>query len=179
MDFHLDSLLQLPHVTVESCVQQPNEVCLKLRLLNEEACCSHCGKSSDELHQNRPIVIRDLAVFGRATYLQVPRRQFYCRECQRYFTESLSFVESGRHYTHRYETYVYQQVQLSSIEQVSRVEGISWERVEGIFKHQYERQKKTDGKGLSELDLTKFHNAKDGGSSSRLSGTLKLGRSSK
>lgn len=175
MDLHLDGLLQLPHVTVESCTQQPNEVCLKLRLLNEEAACPHCGQTSDELHQNRPIVIRDLAVFGRATYLQVPRRQFYCRDCQRYFTEPLSFVEAGRHYTQRYEASVYQQVQQSSIEQVSRAEGLSWERIEGIFKHQYERQKKTDGRRLSELGLTKSVNAKDGGSSLRLSGTLKLG----
>ncbi|MFQ3616249.1 MAG: transposase family protein [Cyanobacteriota bacterium] len=144
---------------------------MKLRLLNEEACCSYCGKPSGELHQNRPILIRDLAVLGRATYLQVPRRQFYCRACQRYFTELLSFVEAGRHYTQRYELYIYQQVQQSSIEQVSRCEGLSWERIEGIFKHQYSRQKKTDGKGLNELDSTKSHNAKGGGNLSQLSGT--------
>jgi hypothetical protein len=84
-------------------------------------------------------------------------------------------VEAGRHYTQRYEAYVYQQVQQSSIEQVSRAEGLSWERIEGIFKHQYSRQKKTDGKGLSELELTKSRNAKGGGSSLRLSGTLHRG----
>ncbi|MDZ4874954.1 MAG: hypothetical protein CLLPBCKN_004350 [Chroococcidiopsis cubana SAG 39.79] len=99
MDLHLDILLNLPNVTVESCAQQPNEVYLKLRFLTEAASCPHCQKISEELHQNRPILIRDLSVFGQATYLKVPRRQFYCRECQQYFTESLPFMNEGRQYT--------------------------------------------------------------------------------
>jgi transposase len=37
---------------------------------------------------HRYILIRDLSIFGQATYLKVPRRQFYCGDCQNYFTES-------------------------------------------------------------------------------------------
>ncbi|WP_225894811.1 transposase family protein [Leptolyngbya sp. O-77] len=74
---------------------------LKLRLLNQESSCPHCKKSSSELHQNRPILIRDLSIFGQVTYLKIPRRQFYCRDCQRYFTESLTFMDAGRQYTRR------------------------------------------------------------------------------
>lgn len=173
MDFHLDTLLQLPNVTVESCTYQPNEVYLKLRFLTEQANCSHCEKLSSELHQNRPTLIRDLSVFGQATYLKVPRRQFYCRDCQRYFSELLPFVEAGRQYTRRYEAHIYQQVQLSSIEQVSRIEGLTFERVQGIFKHQYAQKKTKDGKELSELELMKLVNAKEIKTSSRLSETLK------
>jgi hypothetical protein len=51
MDFHLDTLLNFPSVTVESCTQQSNEVYLKLRLLNEESSCPHCEKLSSEVHQ--------------------------------------------------------------------------------------------------------------------------------
>ncbi|MBW4581256.1 MAG: hypothetical protein KME42_16935 [Tildeniella nuda ZEHNDER 1965/U140] len=87
-------------------------------------------------------MIRDLAIFGQATYLKVPRRQFYCHNCQRYFTESLSSINEGRHYTRRYEEPIYQQVQLSSIEQVSRAEGLSFDRIQGIFKHQYAQKKR-------------------------------------
>lgn len=114
MDFHLDTLLKLPNVTVESCPQQPNEVYLKLHFLSEEASCPHCQKLSEEIHQTRPILIRDLSVFGQTTYLKVPRRQFYCQNGQRYFTEALPFVAPGRQYTMRYEESIYQQVQLSS-----------------------------------------------------------------
>lgn len=136
MDIHLDILLNFPYVTVESCIRQDNQVVLKLRLLNEGASCPHCQQLSSEINQIRYILVRDLSIFGQATYLKLPRRQFYCHSCQQYFTELLSFVDEGRHYTQRYEEHIYQQVQSSSIQQVSRTEGISFERIEGIFKHQ-------------------------------------------
>lgn len=175
MDLHLDTLLNLPSVTVESCTQQADEVYLKLHFLTAAARCPHCRKSSEELHQNRPIVIRDLSVFGQATYLQVPRRQFYCADCQRYFTESLSFANEGRQYTQRYEEYIYRQVQLSSIEQISRAEGLTFERVQGIFKQQYAQKKTTDGKESNELVLMRSVSGKGTRISSRLSGTLRVG----
>lgn len=174
MDFHLDTLLNFPNVTIESCTQQSNEVYLKLCLLNEEASCPHCKKVSLEIHQNRPILIRDLSIFGRATYLKVPRRQFYCHDCQRYFTESLTFIDEGRQYTQRYEEHIYQQVKLSSIEQVSRVEGISFDRIQGIFKHQYAQKKTLDGKMSSDLALMKSVSAKGTKDLPPLSGTLRL-----
>ena len=142
MDFHLDTLLNLPNVTVESCTQQPGEVYLKLCCLNEEASCPHCRKLSTELHQQRHILLRDLSVFGQSTYLKVPRRQFCCDDCQRYFTELLTFMDEGRQYTRRYEEDIYQQAQLSSIEQVRRAQGLSFERIQGIFKHQYVQKKR-------------------------------------
>ena len=175
MDFHLDTLLNFPHVTVESCTQQLGEVHLKLRLLNEESPCSHCGNLSSELHQSRPMVVRDLSIFGQATYLRVSRRQFYCHDCQRYFTELLMFIEAGRHYTRRFEEYIYQQVQLSSIEQVSRVEGLSFDRIQGIFKHQYAQKKTKYGRALGESVLMKSVSAKGTKTLPPLSETLRLG----
>ncbi|PSB60738.1 hypothetical protein C7B79_24670 [Chroococcidiopsis cubana CCALA 043] len=32
------------------------------------------------MHQNRPMLVRDLPSFGRVVYLKVPRRQFYCTQ---------------------------------------------------------------------------------------------------
>lgn len=175
MDIHLDLLLNLPNTTIESCTRQDNDVCLKLCFLNEETSCPHCNKLSSELHQNRPILVRDLSIFGQTTYLKLPRRQFYCCACQRYFTESLDFLDEGRQYTRRYEEYIYQQVQASSLEQVSRVEGLSFDRIEGIFKHQYAQKKTPDGQGSGALALMKSASVKGTKASSQLSGTLKLG----
>ena len=142
MNFHLDTLLNLPSVTVESCIYQDHEVYFRLRFLTEGSCCPHCSSPSEELHQNRPVLIRDLPVFGRMVYLKVPRRQFYCSNCQRYFTERLEFVDWERRYTQRYEENIYLKIQSSSIEQVCREEGLSFDKVQGIFNHKY-AQKKT------------------------------------
>lgn len=145
MDFHLDTLLNLANITVESCTHQDEQVYLRLQFLSEKSDCPHCHNLSDELHQNRPMLIRDLAVFGKFVYLHVPRRQFYCSHCQRYFTERLAFVDWERRYTQRYENYIYQKVQNTSIEQVSREEGLSWDQVQGIFKHKFAQEKKKSG----------------------------------
>jgi len=119
MDFYLDTLLNLPDLTVESCTQEEQQVFLKLRFLNETSDWTHCQNPSDKLHQNRPVLIRDLPISGRAVHLNLPRRQFYCSFCQQYFTERLSFVDWERRYTQRYENAIYQRVQTTSIEQVS------------------------------------------------------------
>lgn len=142
MDFHLDTLLNLPDITVESCTYQAEQVYLKLQFLTEKSDCPRCHNPSDELHQNRPVLIRDLAVFGKVVYLHIPRRQFYCPQCQCYFTERLAFVDWERRYTQRYEEYIYQRVQSTSVEQISREEKLSWDQVQGIFNHKF-AQKKT------------------------------------
>jgi transposase len=148
MDIHLDRLLNLADVTVESCLQEAPEVFLKLRFLQEESNCRYCNHPSDQLNQNRPVLIRDISIFGQPVYLQVPRRQFYCRTCQKYFTESLSFVDWERRYTQRYENYIYQRVQATTIEQVSREEDLSWDQVQGIFNHRFNHSKKQTGERL-------------------------------
>jgi transposase len=145
MDFHLDRLLNFPNVTVETCVHQDQDICLKLHFLTEGSHCPNCENFSDELHQNRPSLIRDLSIFGKQTYLHVPRRQYYCSTCQSHFTERLTFMNWQRRYTQRYEAYIYQSVQHSSIEQVSREEGLSWDQVNGIFKREYAQKKTQPG----------------------------------
>ncbi len=92
MDFYLDTLLNLPELTVESCTQSEQQVFLKLRFLNEISDCPHCQNSSGKLHQNRLVLIRDLPISGQLVHLHLPRRQFYCSCCQRYFTERLKML---------------------------------------------------------------------------------------
>ena len=90
MDFHLDSLLNLPNITVLSCQQQEGFVFLSLDFLNEGILCPHCQTYTDNLHQTRPILVRDLSIVGQGVYLKVPRRQFICPHCGKYPTEQLS-----------------------------------------------------------------------------------------
>ena len=89
------------------------------------------------------MLVRDLPMSGHAIYLQIPRRQFYCPHCQRYFTERLSFMDWERRYTQRYECAVYERVKATTINQVSREEGLSWDQVKGIFDHKFRQEKKT------------------------------------
>ncbi|WP_369294198.1 transposase family protein [Microcoleus sp. herbarium14] len=65
MSFHLDYLLDLPGVKVENCTQIEGQIYLRLIVLASGIVCPHCENYTEELHQNRPILVRDLPVFGR------------------------------------------------------------------------------------------------------------------
>ena len=128
---------------METCTEVEGTIALRLEILAEGMSCPHCEKYTEELHQNRPILVRDLPTFGRPVYLQVPRRQFYCSECQRYSTERLEFCDGKRRHTQRYESQIYERIQQSSMEQIGREEGLSYDEVKSIFDHVYQ-QKKND-----------------------------------
>lgn len=72
-------------------------------------------------------------MFGKPVYLQVPRRQFHCLGCQKFRTERLEFVAWRHHHTGRYEQTIYEQVKQSSLEEVSRREGLGVATVRAIF----------------------------------------------
>jgi hypothetical protein len=65
MNIYLDTLLNLPNITVFTCYQKEGFNFLKLEFLKEKVCCTYCGFETDEIHQNRPILVRDLSISGR------------------------------------------------------------------------------------------------------------------
>ena len=143
MDFHLDSLLHLPNVTVLTYQQQEGFIILVIDLLNEGIVCPHCQTYTDNLHQTRPILVKDLSLFGQGVYIQVPRRQFICPHCNKYPTEPLEWIDKRRNYTKRYEEYIYEKVKELTVEQVSRNEQLSPEQVQTIFSRKAAQKKKT------------------------------------
>lgn len=72
---------------------------------------------------------------GNAIYLRVPRRQFYCVQCQRYSTERLIWIDWQRRHTERYEANIFERIKGSTIEKVAQEEGLSFDEIEGIFNH--------------------------------------------
>jgi transposase len=120
------------------------------RALASGIVCPYCDNYTEELHQNRPRLARDLSFFGRSVYLQVPRRQFYCASCQRYVTEKLEFLSQKRRHTQRYEQNIYARVQQSNMEQIGREEGLSYDEIKGIFTHVNSCKKKAVGSQLNE-----------------------------
>lgn len=161
MLYFLDNLLKLPKVSIQNVVQEGQDVFLILECTEEKVKCKYCENLTDELHQTRYVMVRDLPISGQIVYLKVPRRKFYCKHCQHYFTEELEFMKPRRKYTERYEKYIYQRVNSSSIEQVKREESLSWDQVDGIHKHQCEALKKNWNEvkrvGMDEIAKRKGH----------------------
>jgi transposase len=138
MDFHLDTLLNLPNIVAESYSSTLDAIVVKLQLVNAGINCPNCNEYICHVHQTRPILVRDLSVFGQVVYLKVPRRQlgethaeetsarfhpqFYCSSCKTSPTELLSWLSKKQRQTNRYQEYIYEKVKELTVKQVSENE---------------------------------------------------------
>lgn len=149
MNRNFTYLLNLPGVTVKSLKSFQNSVSLDLSVLDKGTHCPHCFHYTEELHQTRSIVVRDLPVNGKDVYLNLPRRRFYCRVCQCYITERLQFIDWRRKYTQRYEQSIYSQINQVNIEQVSLQQHLDVDQVKNIFNYISQKQRKQQQLELS------------------------------
>jgi len=162
MDSQLDLLLNLPNIKVEYCREIEGHILLQLGCLNNRIDCPHCGHKIERINQVEYRLIRDLSIVGKPVFLRVPRRQFHCFNCGKFVTERLLFINGHHRYTSRYEKWIYEEVKKTSVEQVSRNEGLSSSTVNSIFKKEAEgelTQKKCWG-DLKRLSLDEFANRK-------------------
>ncbi len=153
MNSSISQLLNLPGATVQGYTEVEGFICIYLEVTASGAYCTHCRKCSEEFHQDRPILIRDLPAFGQEILLKVPRRQFYCHACQRYFTEQLEFINFNRHHTKRYEENIFQRICSSTIEQISREEHLSVDEIRGIFDYIRNQRQPKDWSGAKRLSI--------------------------
>ena len=152
MDFHLDTLLNLPDIVADSYSSTLDTIVIKVRLVNDGINCPNCNEYIHKLHQIRPILVRDLSIFGQVVYLKVPRRQFYCSTCKKSPTEPLLCVNRKQRQTNRYQEYIYERVSVAgdpprkelTVKQVSGNEKMSEDAVQDIF-HKVASSKKKLG----------------------------------
>ena len=122
MDFHLDTLLNLPNVVADSYSSTLDAIVVKLQLVNAGINCPNCTEYISQVHQTRSVLVRDLSIFGQVVYLKVPRRQFYCSTCKKSPTEPLLWTNRKQRQTNRYQEYIYERVKELTVKQVSENE---------------------------------------------------------
>lgn len=133
MNLNIENLLNLPKIKIVGGGQISDFYALQVQFINEGINCPHCEKYLDVVHQIRHILVRDLSISGMEVYLKVPRRRFYCRQCQKYTTEQVTWLDSKQLLTNRYKEYIYAAVKDLTVEQVSRTEKLGSKKVQKIF----------------------------------------------
>lgn len=92
--------------------------------------CPHCGSSTDKLHQNNPLTIRDIFWGEQQIYLRVNRRVMRCDRCGTKFREELGFVKQKRNHTERFKTKIIQEVIESDLKNVAQRNDVSEQEIE-------------------------------------------------
>lgn len=99
-----------------------------------DATCPNCGTKSHKLHQNHRHIIKDLPFGDKPVFLEINRRQFKCRKCQKPFSEYLDFVRKKRTYTKRLAHKTIQEVLDSDIHSVASKKIVTTEEIERMLK---------------------------------------------
>jgi transposase len=135
----LQMILNLPDVIVTRV--EIGEKCIEVYISSaySESLCPLCMHKVSQINQIYERLIRDLPISGKEVYLHLEERQFVCKGCNRYFSEGFSFVNKHSHHTERYGRYLYEQIRISSIQEVIELEDICWKTAQEIFKKESEK----------------------------------------
>lgn len=161
MQIDLHTLLNLPELAITSVEMTDEQLVVHCHNRLGEAICPSCLRPTGEVKKYYRRTIRDLPITGRAVYLKLEERQFFCYDCTRYFSERFSFVGPNRTTTIRYEAYLFDRCEKTPISQVAILENLCWSVVQAIYERQG-RQHIASGEevrwlGIDELALRKGH----------------------
>lgn len=150
----LTELLGIEGMRVES--QQQYEgigIILRVEAIKKESKCHRCGTKSSSLHQNNRYIVKDLSWGEQLVHLEINRRQFKCKKCQKPFSEELEFVTGRRTYTKRLAEKILVEVIESDIQSVTRKGIVTTAEIERIIEDAAVGLKEKKPKGLRKLGI--------------------------
>ena len=116
----------------------PSEVWIELRPHRPSGLCSGCGTPAEGVHETTERWIRDLPVFGKATWLLVTRRRLRCSTCGPKL-EALDWLEPYSRFTRRFEESVARLCRVATHKHVAAEYGINRKSVKNIEKRYLQR----------------------------------------
>jgi transposase len=124
--------------------------------------CPECSRPTSRLVDTKPKVYRDLDLSGRTCRIEIDQRRFECVHCFCTFTEPLSFAESYRHYTSRFEQEVYECCRETTATYAGSKFGISDKTATEIYhlvakRKQQSPLQRTQVIGIDEIAMHKGH----------------------
>lgn len=65
--------------------------------------CPKCATPSQSVYDRRSVVVKDAPIRAQMIYLEIKKRRFWCKPCQKPFTEPVSGVRKGSRTTERFK----------------------------------------------------------------------------
>jgi transposase len=129
-------LLSLPDLVVDKVELTERRITLHCHTNTLPQSCPHCLKPTTQVNQYTQREVRDLDISGRQVWLVVRIRQFFCPDCDRYFTEQLRFADSGKSHTHRQAKWIFDCCAKQPFTEVGALLGVNAKTVERIYYQQ-------------------------------------------
>lgn len=134
-----EELLDLPSVEILEISIEPKIITIECQVKKTCDKCPTCGQETSFVNQYYHRKLRDLNMGIRHVYLSVKMRQFYCKACNRYFTEMLAFADLNKDHTHRQSDYMFCLARKQSYTEVAAIVDTSPKTVERVVLAQCEK----------------------------------------
>ncbi|MES2730546.1 MAG: ISL3 family transposase [Bacteroidota bacterium] len=125
-------LLNLPSLAILSIEVASKTITVECELKALHHRCPNCGELSFTVHQYYYRTLRDLNMGERYVYLHVKMRQWYCKPCNRYYSESLDFADLNKAFTHRQTDYMFCLARKQSYTEVAAIVDVSPKTIERL-----------------------------------------------
>jgi len=102
-----EHLLGIPNLRIDSIEEDDKKFIFHCHIESESEPCPSCGKPCSSVNQRTKAMIRDLWISEKEVYLNLTKRQFYCEDCNKYFTERLDWASSCKSYTKRLAAFIF------------------------------------------------------------------------
>lgn len=156
----------LPEVRILKSELSEREIVITVESTREWALCSQCGRETREFHSyGRTLRLRHLPILGRPVFIELRPKRFRCPWCDDHptRTQQLDWYEARSPHTKAYDDWLLLSLIGSTIQDVARKEGTSYDLVLGALERKiaatchWSEIKRLDMLGLDEIALKKGH----------------------
>lgn len=96
--------------------------------------CPYCSQMSCVYYDKREVMVEDLPIRDKRTFIYLFRYRFYCRTCSKVVMSDSDIVVPYHRYTKRYEEYISYLCQKMTIKDVADLTGLRWNTIKEIDK---------------------------------------------
>lgn len=125
--------LGLPSLVVERVVEDVKTVQVWAHARQDVACCLGCGRVTHRIHSQWWTRVRDMPMFGKATYLHIHKRRFRCSNGCRPFLEEIPGMAKYQRQTLRYQDHLAAACQSSAVSVAQRKEDVGYKTLDRIY----------------------------------------------
>jgi len=128
-----EQILTLPHLKVDEVSVNSKTIYLNCHLDINSGACPQCLKACKTFKSYHTHTLRDLNISGREVYLVLRVKQFYCQDCDRYFTQNIPFADFNKGYTHRQSKWIFELSCKQPLSEAAALVNMNTKTVERIF----------------------------------------------
>ena len=99
------NLLELKDAIVTNISSTNEELHVHFRLKRKACSCPACGTVTDQVHDYRTSILKDIPISGKKTFLHYRKRRYHCPSCGKHFFEPFSLAGKHRRISKRLAFY--------------------------------------------------------------------------